>query len=157
MERPKVGIGVCVKRGNKVLLHKRKNAHGEGDWCFPGGHLEWKESWEECAIRETKEESGLDIKNVRFGAVTNDIFEKENKHYITLIMVADYIDGEAERKEPYKCEKWDWFEWDKLPELLFVPMQNLLKQHFNPFKFENDYYDATRFDEQESENKSSAE
>lgn len=33
-----------------------------------------------------------------------------------------------------KAERWDWFEWDKLPEPRFVPLQNLLKQNFNPFK-----------------------
>lgn len=132
--RPKVGIGVCIKRGNTVLLGKRKNAHGEGDWSFPGGHLEYKESWEDCAERETYEETDLKIKNLRFGAVTNDIFEKDDRHYITIIIVADYINDEAKIMEPHKCEEWEWFEWDKLPKLLFVPIQNLLKQNFNPFE-----------------------
>ena len=53
---PKVGVGVAVVKDGKVLLGKRKNAHGEGTWSFPGGHLEYKESWEDCAIRETLEE-----------------------------------------------------------------------------------------------------
>ena len=133
-KRPRVGIGVCIKRENKVLLGKRKNAHGEGDWSFPGGHLEYKESWEECAEREILEETGLKIKKFRFGTVTNDIFEKDDKHYITIILVTDYVDGEAEIIEPHKCEKWEWFEWGNLPELLFCPIQNLLKQNFNPFE-----------------------
>ena len=34
--------------------------------------------------------------------------------------------------EPEKCEKWEWFEWNNLPEPLFLPIQNLLKQKFNP-------------------------
>jgi 8-oxo-dGTP diphosphatase len=34
--------------------------------------------------------------------------------------------------EPNKCEKWDWFEWDKLPEPLFLPTINQLKLGFNP-------------------------
>ena len=132
--RPKVGVGVCIKRGDKVLLGKRKNAHGEGDWSFPGGHLEYKESWEDCAERETYEETDLKIKNLRFGTVTNDIFKKDDKHYITIIIVADYINGEAEIMEPHKCEEWKWFEWGKFPNPLFVPIQNLLKQNFNPFE-----------------------
>lgn len=131
--RPKVGVGVVVRKDNKVLLGQRKNSHGEGSWCFPGGHLEFGESWEQCAKREVEEETGLKIKNVHLGKVTNDIFETENKHYITLIMVADYDEGETEVKEIEKCERWEWFEWNHLPTPLFIPIQNLQKTDFNPF------------------------
>lgn len=76
-ERPKVGVGVIVVKNGEILLGKRKGMHGKDSWCFPGGHLEYGESWKECAIREIKEETGIDISNLRFGAVTNDIFRKE--------------------------------------------------------------------------------
>lgn len=46
MERPKVGVGVLIVDGNKILLGKRKNAHGDGCWAPPGGHLEFGESWQ---------------------------------------------------------------------------------------------------------------
>jgi|SaaInlV_150m_DNA_4_1039716.scaffolds.fasta_scaffold174395_2 ADP-ribose pyrophosphatase YjhB (NUDIX family) len=39
MERPKVGIGVIIKKKDKVLLLKRINKHGSNSWCFAGGHL----------------------------------------------------------------------------------------------------------------------
>jgi 8-oxo-dGTP diphosphatase len=131
--RPKVGIGIIIIKDNKVLLGKRKNAHGEGDWAFPGGHLELNESWEDCVKREIKEEVDIKVKNIRFGAVTNDIFEKESKHYITIFMLTDYESEEVKTMEPEKCEYWEWFEWDKLPNPRFLPLQNLLKQNFNPF------------------------
>ena len=134
MERPKVGVGVIILKENKVLLGKRRNAHGEGSWCFPGGHLEANESWEQCACRETREETGIEIKNLRFAAVTNDIFADEDKHYITIFMVADHHSGEASIMEEEKCEKWDWFDWDEFPELLFVPIRNLKLQGYHPFK-----------------------
>jgi len=74
----RVGIGVIIRRDNQILLGKRKNAHGQGSWCFAGGHLEFGESWEECSIREISEEIGVNVKNIHFsGAVTNDFFEKE--------------------------------------------------------------------------------
>lgn len=133
-KRPKVGVGVAVIKEGKVLLGKRKNAHGEGTWSFPGGHLEYKESWEECAFRETLEETGLSIKNVRFGTVTNDIFHEEQKHYVTLIMLSDYESGDLRLMEPDKCEQWEWFTWDKLPDALFVSIENLLKDNYNPLK-----------------------
>lgn len=133
-ERPKVGLGVLIRYQGRVLLGKRKNAHGEGAWCAPGGHLEYGESFEECAHREIEEETGLKVKNLKFATCTNDIFLKENKHYVTIIMVADLESGEPEVKEPEKCERWEWFDWEDLPEPLFLPNINLKKQKFNPFR-----------------------
>ncbi len=130
--RPQVGVGVIIIKDGKVLLGKRKNAHGEGCWSFPGGHLEFNESWEDCAFRETMEETGITIKNIRFGTVTNDVFQVENKHYITIFMLADYDSGEVKIMEPEKCEQWGWFEWDNLPQPLFLPIQNLQKINYNP-------------------------
>jgi len=133
IDRPKVGVGVIVLRDGKVLLGKRKNAHGEGSWCFPGGHLELNEEVEECARREVMEEAGITVKNLKKGPYTNDIFMDEKKHYITLIIVCDYDSGEVRVMEPEKCEKWEWFNWSQLPKPLFIPVENLLKQGFKPF------------------------
>ncbi|HJW97333.1 MAG TPA: NUDIX hydrolase [archaeon] len=132
-ERPYIGIGVIVIKDRKVLMGKRKNAHGKGSWCFPGGHLEFGEKIEDCARREVLEETGLKIKSMKIKAFTNDFFRKENKHYVTLYVVADFHSGKVKLMEPEKCERWGWFEWDRLPRPLFIPNRNLLKQDFNPF------------------------
>jgi len=133
-KRPKIGVGVIIKKDGKVLLSKRIGAHGENTYSFPGGHLEFKESWEECAKRETEEETGLKIDNIRFFSTTNDIFEKENKHYNTIFVLADYVSGTPEIKEPHKCLGWDWYDWNNLPTPLFKTIENLLKQNLNPFE-----------------------
>jgi 8-oxo-dGTP diphosphatase len=125
---PKVGVGVVVRKDNKYLLGLRKGSHGEGNWAYPGGHLEWFETWEECARREVLEETGLKIKNVKFLAATNDLFKAENKHYITIFMLADYASGKLVNREPEKCEEWKWFEWNKFPKNLFIPTANMRKR-----------------------------
>ena len=56
-------------------------------WAPPGGHIEFGESFEECAAREVFEETGLIIKNPSFYDMTNDVFEKEHKHYVTIFMI----------------------------------------------------------------------
>ena len=129
-DRPLVGVAVIVIKNGKVLLGKRKNSHGEGTWAFPGGHLEFGETIEECARREIFEETGITIKNLRYGPYTNDIFSEEVKHYVTLFILADYASGEPAVKEPNKCEKWQWHPWPPQIEPRFLPVENLLKQNF---------------------------
>ncbi|PIN73725.1 hypothetical protein COV20_05900 [Candidatus Woesearchaeota archaeon CG10_big_fil_rev_8_21_14_0_10_45_16] len=129
MERPKVGLGVFIIKDGKFLLLKRKGAHGEGTWGLAGGHLEFGESYEDCAKRETLEEVGITIQNIRFASVTNDIFE--NKHYLTIFCTAEYKEGDITNKEPDKCEGIKWFSWDALPQPLFQPIINLIKDGFD--------------------------
>ena len=131
--RPKVGVGVIVIRNQKVLLGQRRNAHGEGTWNFPGGHLDFGEEIIDCAVRETKEETGLDLENAQVGPITNDIFTQEHKHYITIFVIGYSTQGEPQVLEPHKCESWQWFAWDNLPQPLFLPIQHLLEKNFSPF------------------------
>jgi len=126
-------VGVILVKDNKMLLFKRRNAHGDGTWGFPGGHLEFKEEIEDCVRREVEEETGITVHNIQFAAFTNDVFEKESKHYITLFMLCDWKSGEVQIKEPEKCIDLGWYEWDKLPEPLFLPITNLIRQGYNPF------------------------
>jgi 8-oxo-dGTP diphosphatase len=131
----RVGLAVyIINKEGKVLLGKRKGSHAAGDWATPGGHLEVGENWEQCAQREIKEETGIEIKNIRLGTVTNDIFEKSGKHYITLNMLAEYVSGEPRVLEPEKCEKWEWFDWDDLPSPLMISTRNVIAQGFDPRK-----------------------
>lgn len=122
---PSVGVGVIVRRGDEVLLMLRKNSVGEGTWMAPGGILECGESMEECAIRETKEETNVDIKDVRFKAVTNDVFE-DGTHYVNIWMEATVKDGELKVNAPGEMSGVGWFTWDALPQPLFLPFENLV-------------------------------
>jgi 8-oxo-dGTP diphosphatase len=132
MEKPhvRVGVGVFIFKQGKIAFLQRKGAHGPGTWSVPGGNLEFGESFEDTARREVLEETGLHIKNVHFGAVTNDIFEEENKHYTTVWMVSDWESGELENKEPEKCAAVMWCDFDTLPEPLFLPWKQLLASEF---------------------------
>jgi 8-oxo-dGTP diphosphatase len=57
-------------------------------WALPGGHLEFGESFETCSEREILEETGLQIRDIRFLTATNSVFEAEGKHYVTIFMAA---------------------------------------------------------------------
>lgn len=130
--RPLVGVGVLVWFEGLVLLGRRRGAHGAESWSFPGGHLEAGESWAACARREVLEETGLELAEPRFAAVTNDVFVDEGKHYVTVFMSAPALSNDARRLEPDKCERWAWFAWAGLPNPLFLPIQNLLATGYAP-------------------------
>jgi 8-oxo-dGTP diphosphatase len=79
-QRLRVGVGVLLRQNGKVLLGKRRGSHGEGTWAPPGGHLEFKEELEACVRREVQVETGLTVKNIHFGTITNDVFQDEDRH-----------------------------------------------------------------------------
>lgn len=124
--RPGVGVGLIIARGSEILLIRRHGAHGAGTWSTPGGHLDFGESLETCATREAREETGLEVTNVRFRALTNDRFVNEGRHYVTVWMEADYAGGEPGLTAPEEASDIGWFPWDALPEPLFLPLRNLL-------------------------------
>lgn len=131
-KRPKVGVAAIVYRNGKVLIGKRRGAHGAGLWGFPGGHLEWGESFEDCVAREATEETGMTVKNSKFVSATNDVMPADDKHYITVFMRVDEFVGEPRILEPEKCEEWRWVDWDELPENKFSPIDHLIEQGYHP-------------------------
>jgi ADP-ribose pyrophosphatase YjhB (NUDIX family) len=70
-----------------------------GTWALPGGHLDFGESFETCAMREVLEETDLQVKDdsVRFLTATNDVMPSEHKHYVTIFMACR---PESEDLEP---------------------------------------------------------
>ena len=132
-ERPQVGTAMIITREDKVLLMKRKSPHGQGTWSTPGGHLDFGETLEGCAARETKEEVGVDVVDIRFRSVTNDVFELEGKHYVTIWMEGKPV-GEPRVVAGREVEEIGWFAWDALPQPLFLPLENLVKQNSYPLK-----------------------
>jgi 8-oxo-dGTP diphosphatase len=126
----RVGIAVFVIKNGKFLMMKRHGSHGPYTWSVPGGHLEFGESFEDTIHREVKEETDLSVKNIRFGAVTNDHFVDEDKHYVTIWMLSDWDGGQERIMEPNKCLKQEWHTFDDLPSPLFLPWEQFLKSEF---------------------------
>ena len=123
---------------NSVMIYAgvRKGSHGTGSIALPGGHLEMYESWEDCAVREVKEETNLDLVDVRHVHSTNDIMKQEDKHYVTIFMIGRPSNESAakpENMEPHKCEGWRAYSWEELKTLaatkgkLFGPLQKLVE------------------------------
>ncbi|KAK3299832.1 NUDIX hydrolase domain-like protein [Chaetomium fimeti] len=142
-QKPVVRVGVAAivrdKQG-RMVVGIRKGSHGDGQWQFPGGHLEMGESYFACAERETLEETGLVVKAEKLLTLTNDIFSPE-KHYITIFVLCQRLDDTQDPQvlEPNKCARWEWKSWDDVrdviaeedgqPGKIFMPIVNLLEEH----------------------------
>jgi 8-oxo-dGTP diphosphatase len=90
-DQPVVGIGAVIICDGKIALIKRGNEPSKGKWTIPGGLVELGESLEAAVIRETKEETCLDVDSPSLvGVVDNvDIDEvgKIKYHYV----IIDYL------------------------------------------------------------------
>ena len=117
---PQVGVGVVFVREGRVFLAKRKGSHGEDTWASAGGHLEFGESFEECARREAMEELGLTVGELRFLCVCNIV--AYGKHYVDIEFQGDIGQQEPFLAEPEGFTEFGWFPLDDLPQPLFLPM-----------------------------------
>jgi len=133
--KPGVGIGVMILKGNKVLLGKRHEdsekasslLKGEGTWTMPGGKLDFKETFEEGAKRETIEETGIELNSIKVICVNNDMVE--DAHFITIGLFSDDFKGEAKVMEPDEITEWKWFDLDNLPKPIFFPSAKVLENY----------------------------
>jgi len=119
-------VGIIVRRDRELLLARRAGTHGSGTWSTPGGHLDFGEDPAACAAREAEEETGVTIGPARFVGVTNDVFEAEGKHYVTLWFEAEHESGEAAALATGELDAVGWFADDDLPASLFPPLLKLL-------------------------------
>lgn len=125
IERPKVGVGILVLKEGAILLGERLSSHGAGTWQIPGGHLELGGTFEETALRELEEETGLtDVKLEGLIALIND--RVYGKHFVTIGMLAEWRSGEPRAMEPEKSRNWGWFLPENLPSDIFLPSRNVI-------------------------------
>jgi 8-oxo-dGTP diphosphatase len=124
---PHVGVSCLVMKGDRFLLVKRANVSKSGYWKSPGGYMQFGETPEQTAIREIQEEIGLTIDDPKFRCITDDVFEDEQKQFITIWMVAHYNGGEPKVTAPDEEAEVQWFNWQSLPSPLYLDLQHLLE------------------------------
>lgn len=132
MQTPVINIGanIILQKENEVLLGKRLNQSGYGDWGFIGGHVEKNETLLDAAKREVEEETCLVVDSLVFLGAINQPRQESGAHYIQFVFASSQFHGELENKEPDAHEELKWFPLDALPENIFfahVDFPSLLK------------------------------
>ena len=125
---PYVGVGCIVMHGDRVLMVK---SHA-GRWSTPGGHLDFGESPAACAARETFEETGIYVRNVEFIAITNDVLDDVDKHYVTIWMRGDADATDLVIGDAQEIAEVGWFRANALPTPRFAFFNNLLQGRSMP-------------------------
>lgn len=118
MNQPGVGIGILILNpAGEVLIGKRKGKHAPY-FSIPGGKLELGERFEEAAIREIKEETGLVISSPTVFCVANNLktFQAEHIHFVSVNLIATSFEGEPKVMEKEKCASWQWCNPRQLPQ-----------------------------------------
>jgi 8-oxo-dGTP diphosphatase len=114
-ETPRTTVGTIIIKDGKILLVKRGEGRPEnrdrypfkGFWCFPGGHVDLGETIEQAAVREVKEETGLEIKNPKFLFYVDEAFPEINFYAAIHVFVANYDGGEVKIQEGEVADfKW---------------------------------------------------
>ena len=135
----RVGIGVLILQNGRLLLgHRVRNAADTGgiyepdSWCLPGGKQEYGETILEDAVRETKEETNLDIKDLQVYCAVDDL--QPGKHYVTIQVIARACSGTLCVMEPEKQDEWKWFSVDQLPKNIYTPSKKFIDAYFRTQK-----------------------
>lgn len=111
-QNPAPAAGAIIVVDRRLLLVKRSVDPGRGDWCIPAGFGEWSEHPQQTAVRELKEETGLDIS-------IKDLFDiflgldDPRTHAILILYLADVIGGKLASSDDALEARF--FGFDELP------------------------------------------
>jgi 8-oxo-dGTP diphosphatase len=112
---PGVGTGLAILRDGKLLLYRRTRPPEAGHWNIVGGKVDHMEHSIQAARREAEEESGLAIGTLEFLTISEQIFDTDRHHWISVIYSTTDTAGEAQVMEPQKLPEFGWFALDDLP------------------------------------------
>ncbi len=112
--------------GEGVVLIFRKNIPKQ--WAIPGGFLDYGESVETCAVREAKEETGLDVELIRQFHVYSEPSRDPRHHTITLVFLAKAVGDPVAHDD---AEKVGLFTKDNFPDDLAFDHEQILNDYFS--------------------------
>ena len=113
-ERPLVGVGVILVKDRQILLVKRGHEPNKGMWSIPGGLIKLGETAEEAAIREVREETGLEVSIGAvagiFNVIIKDSDSKIKYHYVIIDYFGEVVGGMLRPGTDVTDARWFWLD-----------------------------------------------
>ncbi|MCP4429064.1 MAG: NUDIX hydrolase [Chloroflexi bacterium] len=126
-KNPAPGVSVFAVKEEQVLLGERKNDFGVGKWALPSGYIEFDEDFLTAAIREVKEETGLDAAIQAIIHVESG-FVSPRFHFFTVYLLAEIVSGELKAGDDATAVAWFPLS-GPLPEMAFEPDVTIITQY----------------------------
>jgi len=129
---PRVGVGVLlVDAQDCVLLTLRRRSPEVGCWSIVGGKVDFLENLEQCAVREAREEAGVEVELLRLLCVTDHVLPDEGQHWVAPAYLGRIVSGEARNCEPDKTQEVKWFALRSVPKNLTMTAKNAIAAYMN--------------------------
>lgn len=112
---PTPAVGVVCLKGDKVLLIRRGTPPRQGEWSLPGGRIEPGERLADAALRELREETGVEAELIGLVDVVDGLFSEAGRHYVLIDYAAIWTGGEPTAG-------------DDAAEAAFFPLEEALRQ-----------------------------
>ncbi len=126
MRNPIPTVDLIIHSGDGILMVKRRNPP-EG-WALPGGFVDYGESIESAAVREAKEETGLDVELTRQFHTYSDPERDPRHHTITTVFLAE-AKGKAVAGDD--AEEIGVFGKDNLPDRIAFDHRDIINDYFS--------------------------
>jgi 8-oxo-dGTP diphosphatase len=125
---PAPGAVVLIEKDGQVLLGRRSGSYGAGKWGLPMGFIEFDEDFLTGAIREVKEETGLDVEIRSILSVVSN-FLSPRLHTLAIVLLARAIGGELCAGDD--LEAAEWFPLSgPLPEMAFEADAHICERYY---------------------------
>lgn len=102
---PAPTVSVLVVDGDSVLLGRRGGEPGRGTWSLPSGYVEYEDDFLSTAIREVKEETGLDVELHGILNVMSS-FVSPRYHFLGIYLLARVVGGELRPGDDLEAVEW---------------------------------------------------
>ena len=121
-DHPEVAVGAVVQRDGELLLVRRAHGPAAGDWSLPGGRVRFGEELRAATVRETREETGIDVVVDRFlGWVERMGNDPDPYHFVILDFACVPLDGHQPVVAADDATDARWVPFDALEGLSLVP------------------------------------